>query len=213
MFLPLLMNLYMLMKKIFALATAILIINYGHTQCPPEGRSLPGKRPLSAKEKALNVKKNASAVVQTEDAQFWDIKKDLQAAKNNDRNKYTEGDYVYAEGYLVSAQEQGPESCNCHLADKNNKDGDVHIYIGLTKNALKSNCIVVEITPAYKALNTDYEQTLSALTKTKVRIYGYRLYDYMHERNSVNLCKTCKNGLWRKTCWEIHPIVKIEQAQ
>ena len=45
------------MKKIFALAAAVLIINYGYAQCPTEGRSLPGKKPLSAKEKALNVKK------------------------------------------------------------------------------------------------------------------------------------------------------------
>ena len=73
------------------------------------------------------------------------------------------GAYVYTDGILVSFEEEGPESCNCQMAQKKDKDGDVHMSLGLKANAPKKNCIVVEITPASK---TSILITLACYSRT-----------------------------------------------
>jgi hypothetical protein len=182
-------------------------------QCPPEGRAKSGSTPLDDSEKALNKAKNRDVPIPSGYAGYWDISDVINAAKHNDRADFTKGQYVYLEGYLIAFTKEKGESCNCYRADHNQeKYGDVHIYIGLTKNAKKKDCVVVEITPKYKQVDPEYLSFLQQAKGTQVRVFGYLLYDYKHEPNSANLCTTCTGtGVWRKTCWEIHPVVAIEQ--
>lgn len=63
---------------------------------------------------------------------------------------------MYTEGYLINAILEGGESCNCGKADADLKTGDVHMYVGLTKTAKLKDCIVVEITPAFKKKYSNY---------------------------------------------------------
>ena len=111
------------------------------------------------------------------------------------------------EGYTTSAKEQGPESCNCKEATVANKDGDVHMYLSLVKNAPKKNSMVVEITPMFKEKFPDYKQYM--VKNIKLRVYGFLFYDTEHEDAAFTTCDNCTN-IWRKTNWEIHPITKIE---
>ena len=122
--------------------------------------------------------------------------------------------YVFTEGYIVSGEDMGPESCNCDLAKKGNHDGDIHFYIASSPNATKYQSMIAEVTPAYRVKFGSPDAVV--YNGKKVRVYGYLFYDVEHRKNSINTCKTCdkKNpnphSIWRKTCWEIHPVVKIE---
>jgi hypothetical protein len=161
-----------------------------------------------SKGKKLNIYKNQSAKIdEDKDAEELALNKLITSKNKDDSKNWMEGAYVVTEGYLISFEEEGGESCNCGLADAQDKTGDVHIYVGLVKNAPKSKCIIVEITPAYKKLHSDYETSLEK--NRKIRITGYLLYDYKHAANAGTVCKVCTN-VWRKTCWEIHPVTEIE---
>lgn len=162
------------------------------------------------REKTLNKYKNGPAKFDpAKKATVIPFAKIVTAARENDSSKFKVGEYVQVEGYLVEFTEEGPESCNCHKANASAKTGDVHIYIGATASAPKDKCMVVEITPAFKALHPNYESML--IKGKKVTVTGYFLYDYLHNQNSVNYCTDCSkaNEVWRKTCWEIHPVIKI----
>ena len=85
------------------------------------------------------------------------------------------------------------------------------MYIGLVPDAPIKNCMVVEITPSWKKTHKAYN--IKALVGKRVSITGYLMYDDMHNANAVNSCdNNCKN-VWRKTCWEVHPVVNIAEAQ
>src|SRR5438552_3721603 len=113
------------------------------------------------KKKKLNVFKNAGVHVSvTRMPEELPLKKLITTKKRKDRNLFMDGAYVVTEGYLISFEEEGPESCNCQKAKKGLKNGDVHMYVGLKKDALKKDCIVVEITPPFKKKYPDYESLL-----------------------------------------------------
>lgn len=170
-------------------------------QCPASGNA------TSQKEQQLNRGKNRNVVPPSTSPEILPLNRLINSGRREDQNLYRNGAYVQTEGYLISAEEQGPESCNCGLARKAQKNGDVHIYIGLVPGAPKKNCIVVEITPAYKKIHPDYKNTL--VLNGRVKISGFLLYDYLHRGNAVNTCTGCGH-VWRKTCWEIHPVLRIQ---
>jgi hypothetical protein len=170
--------------------------------CPKSGSA------TNANDKKLNIAKNRSVNASNNpDPEFLALNKLITTKKKSDKNLFLDGAYVVTDGFLISFEEEGPESCNCGKASKANKDGDVHMYLALIKNAPKKNSIVIEITPAFKKKHPDYEDLFQK--NAKVRVTGYLLYDYLHEANAVKTCTTCGN-VWRKTCWEIHPITNME---
>ena len=173
-------------------------VTTGSTNCPPEGREkTTAKRVLNSREQALNAKKNAGPTYPTSiSPTYLNLSEILNAPRHNDEDDFTEGVFVWTEGYMVQTEEQGGESCNCYEADKSAKTGDVHIYFSTSPDAEEPGCIVVEITPAYKKQHPDYEKQL--VYNKKVKIYGYLLYDYTHNKNSVNMCKTCGKNVWSR---------------
>jgi len=189
------------MQKVLLLLPLFYFSSSLMAQCPKEGDA------TTPEKKKLNVFKNKGVSTPAGQPQFLPLKNLLPSVKRNDRGLYGDGAYVYTEGILVSFEEEGPESCNCQAAKKSRKDGDVHMYLGLKKDALKKNCIVVEITPAYKKKHPNYAQSLQK--NSKVRISGYLLYDFIHESDAMTTCTKC-DGAWRKTCWEIHPVINIK---
>ena len=173
------------------------------SQCKPEGSA------KDAEEKVLNVEKNKSVEIPDAKPKVMRLNSFITKKSKPDRNKFTEGIYVCVSGYVVDYKEQGKETSNCEQADARKKTGDVHIYFGLKPDATKKNCMIVEITPEYKKLHPDYTTELKNAKGNKVKFYGYLIYDYLHEGESLSMCTSCSHA-WRKTCWEIHPIVKME---
>ncbi len=193
------------MKKI-CYATSLLfsffITFYVYSQsCPKHGSA------TTEDKKHLNVWKNHSSRIPSTQAQPLPLNMLITRSNKPDVHKFQEGAYVVTEGYIIDFGEQGPESCNCNRASKSLKNGDVHIALALSPRSTKKNCIVIEITPSFKKLHPDYDKYL--VIGSKVRVYGYLIYDLLHESNATNTCNACGN-VWRKTCWEVYPITKIE---
>lgn len=184
-------------------------------ECPPEGKAKKGKPALTEEKKEFNRKKNKSSKEPSNsNPKIYSINDLLQGTKPvADENHFTEGTYVeISDAYLMTFEEQGPEDCNCHYGNKKKHTGDVHINLCNESNLKAANnnyTMIVEITPSYKALHPKYATELKALKGKKVTVRGYLFYDE-HQGNSINYCKVCSDrGVWRKTCWEIHPVTFI----
>jgi hypothetical protein len=191
------------MKKFYLLLSYLLIACFVMAQdCPPEGDG------TTIAKKELNQKKNRQIDVSTsQEPEDLPLKNLLPSKKRkNDKKLWKEGAYVVMEGYLVDFEEEGPESCNCAEAKASDKSGDVHMFLGLRPGSAKKNCLVVEITPAFKKKFPNYEDLL--LKKSKIKVKGYLFYDYPHEKDAFTTCSTCSH-IWRKTPWEVHPITEL----
>ncbi len=170
--------------------------------CPKSGSA------TSAKQKQLNVAKNKSVTVSSSKTpEFLALDSMITSTKQDDKDWFTVGRYIVTEGFLINAIEEGPESCNCGNADEKLKNGDVHMYLGLTKTAKPKDCIIIEITPAFKKNHTNYENFLTL--KKKIRVTGFLLYDFIHRKDALMTCTNC-GKVWRNNSWEIHPITKIQ---
>ena len=187
-------------------------------KCTDEGRERKGSKPLTAEEKEFNKRKNKNAAVPEGNPKSMKLEQLLQGrTKVNDSADWKEGTYVeIADAYLIDFKQQKGESCNCYDADKDITKGDIHINIGNQRSLTEQNnnyYMVVEITPSYKKSHSGIPDMLKGLKKSKVTIRGYLFYDSEHERNSVNYCQQCTDkGVWRKTCWEIHPVTFIGKS-
>lgn len=109
-------------------------------------------------------------------------------------------------GYVVNVKWGGSETCNCHT--KNKTDLDIHIEIAQTLNPAKGDVVICEVTRFTKTPEMSYEN-IKAMTGKKVTVSGYLFFDEEHKQNAIN---TSPQGtfLWRRTCWEIHPVYKIK---
>ena len=188
--------------KLFKTLALLLIssVMYSQEPCPVEGA---GK---NDKDKAANKLKNREVVAN----KTINTKVTLQAVlvKGEDSQRFNQNDYVVINGYCVEVKQGGQESCNCE--SKIDSLQDNHIYIGLTPNAKKEDCMIVEITPRFKKLNPGFN--LKTFVGKKINIYGYLFYDAEHKGNAKNTCKVCTN-VWRASVVEVHPVVKIELAK
>ncbi|HEX2865871.1 MAG TPA: hypothetical protein VHO03_02455 [Ignavibacteriales bacterium] len=113
-----------------------------------------------------------------------------------------EGIPIAVEGYLFSAKQSGPESCNCHGADKEFRD--YHVWLIKSEGEDRTKSIVTEVTPALRANHPNWDlRNLNKIARQgqKVRISGWLMLDPEHPDQV---------GKTRGTIWEIHPIMKIE---
>ncbi|MCU7495066.1 MAG: hypothetical protein HF314_03945 [Ignavibacteria bacterium] len=127
--------------------------------------------------------------------------KNWPAQARREIGKY-EGIPVAVEGYLFGAKQSGPESCNCHGADKEFRD--YHVWLVKTQGDDRTKSIVTEVTPSLREKHPNWElKNLNKIArqKQKVRISGWLMFDPEHP-DQIN--KT------RGTIWEIHPIMMIE---
>lgn len=116
-----------------------------------------------------------------------------------------EGTPLVAEGYLLNAKEEGPESPNCHSDEHEFRD--YHIWLGKSPDDDRGRSVVVEVTPRIRERHPGWD--MRALrwvihNRAPVRISGWLMLDPEHPDQV---------GKTRGTIWEIHPIMKIEVKQ
>jgi hypothetical protein len=116
-------------------------------------------------------------------------------------------------GFVVDVKVGGVETCNCRAKDPS--DRDTHIEIGFTKDADKRQKVIVEVTPRMrakmKAAGEDWStDALKQSIKGKwIDVTGWFLFDTPHMNEAENTHPGGPKN-WRATCWEIHPITKID---
>ena len=128
----------------------------------------------------------------------------------NDEKRFTSNQYVSITGYVILVKAGGSETCNCHSKDP--KDLDVHIEIAEKIGDKPTQAVIVEINRLTKADNPEFsvKDVKEKYLNKKVTIEGWMFFDEEHIQNAVN---TNPNGtnLWRATCWEVHPVMKISK--
>ena len=182
---------------IFAITFSVTVFAQTVKPCPVEGTAKTDKDKIANRYKNRDIE-NADEI----DTTITLIK---MLAPGEDSKRFNPDSFVKITGYIVEVKPGGIESCNCLSTDDQLQDK--HIYVGLTPNAAKSNCIIVEVTPKWKKLNPNFNFKL--FIGKKVNIYGYIFFDAEHKGNARNTCDHCAN-IWRATCNEIHPVTEIE---
>ncbi|MGE5400750.1 MAG: hypothetical protein ACM3S2_10120 [Ignavibacteriales bacterium] len=177
----------------------------GFRDCPPEG---------DGGDPQLNRLKN-----RVDDGNYIPVEFDAivglpwpRAIERRHRDRWSEGDKkdvaryegvpVSVVGYLAGAKQEGPESCNCHGADKEYRD--YHVWLTKSAGEDRIRSIVVEVTPPIHQKHPGWDiKVLKKIVrnKQKVRISGWIMLDPEHPDQV---------GKTRGTIWEIHPIMQIE---
>jgi len=187
------------MKKFILLTTLLLasLTIVGQTKpCPIEGTA------THENSKTLNKFKNRSIDTTLN---FKPISLDSFLLDGKDYERFNQDRAIMVTGYVAHISKGGVESCNCGSTIESQQD--IHIYIGKTPTSEKRDCMVIEITPKFKALNKGFDY--KALNGQKVNVYGLFFFDWEHKGNAANTCIKCSR-VWRKTAWEIHPVMKLE---
>lgn len=188
-----------------SLARKPTAVSSGYKECPPTG---------DGGDPTLNRLKNRT------DSATW-LPADLDAVRTlawpkrverRARAAWTRGDRMavakfeglplVVEGYFAGAKTERPEATNCHGADADFRDW--HMWLSSTPGRDRTNAIVVETTPAVRALHPRWKlSTIHRLARdsTRVRVSGWLFLDPEHPDQI---------GKTRATIWEIHPVMRIE---
>ena len=116
-----------------------------------------------------------------------------------------EGLPISVDGYVAGARLEGPESPNCHGADREFRD--FHIWLTKTAGEDRTRSIVVEMTPALRAQHPNWTTEIlghCVRDQNRVRVSGWLMLDPEHPDQV---------GKTRGTIWEIHPIISFEVEQ
>jgi len=187
------------MKKYLVMLFVIVISQIGKSQTCPDYGSASNQR-----LKILNVLKNREIVESKIDKS---VTIDSILKFGNDTGRFSDNKYICVVGYCVLAKWGGPESCNCKTDDKS--QWDIHLVISSDSNiSNQDSCIIVEITRKYRNLHDPIKP--SDFVNHKLSISGYMFRDDEHLGESINTTTTGTKHCFRKTSWEIHPVVKIE---
>lgn len=167
-------------------------------ECPVTGNS------TDPKIQELDRKKNRST--EPTDANMDSkvtISKMLNSADNP--NAFDESRAVTITGYLLKANKEKGESCNCNATD--DAHHDIHVYIAPNKSVTSiGGCVVVEITPWLKANHPEWSyEYLNSILGHKVQVTGWLLYDFKHTSMSAAFNPDNPDPK-RGTVWEVHPI-------
>lgn len=191
-----------------ALAAKPTPVSPGFEGCPPEGDG--GDRELNRLKNRVDSAAWKSTPFETMLGLSWPPSVSRRAraewsARDSIAIARHEGLPVTVEGYFVGAKQEGPESPNCHGADRTFRDW--HIWLAETPGKDRRRSIVVETTPAVRATHPDWSiATIHKLVRdsTPVRVSGWLLFDQEHPEQL---------GRTRGTLWEIHPVMRIEIKQ
>lgn len=125
----------------------------------------------------------------------------------DDTKKYNSSQYVSIKGYVVLVKWGGSETCNCH--SKNKEDLDIHIELSLNETDKGSKAMVVEINRYTRKSHPELNiENIKKLIGKQVTVEGFMFLDDEHLQNAVTTNPKGTN-LWRYTCWEVHPVMKI----
>ena len=181
-------------------------------RCPLEG-----KQSGSDGTKELNPLKNRFSFPEQ-----GDIDKDVtlvaMLTPGDDVDRFDPKKGATVTGFVVNVKRGGKESCNCEAT--NSVDMDTHIELALSKEAPKNQRVIVEVTPRLRMLmkrqgidwtteTLQKENDIKGIKGKWLTVTGWLLFDSVHAEEAENT-NPGNPANWRATCWEIHPVTKIE---
>ena len=193
-------TLLLIIFMVMAMMTFDFMCNNAHAQC-----SIYGDKPVR-KFQVLDSLKNRNCMSTYIDSSI--TLEQILTFKGNDVDCYTSDQFVPLVGYVVLVKYGGSETCNCHSTNPDDKD--IHIELALDPNEKGAKAMVIEINRYTRKDHPELSlANLKKLIGKKVRSWGFMFLDDEHLQNAVT---TNPNGtnLWRYTCWELHPVMKIE---
>lgn len=187
-----------------ALVTALFLIQ---PQCPAGGLGL-----TPAARRAARLK-NRQTLPRPED---FDPRVTLASltAPGDDRHRWSEERAAAIEGYVVEVRAAGPEAANCFSPARR----DTHIHIAPLPGAPARESVVLEVTPrledwaARQGLDWSEAALRRDLAGRRCRFEGWLFFDAGHAGEAENAAPG-REGNWRATAWEIHPVTRIEAAR
>lgn len=186
------------MKKILSILALLLSINIlaqTPKPCPVTGESKKYETRFNDSLKNRNF--SSDSIIQLSASAFL--------APGNDISRFKYSEFVKVRGKITDVKHGGAELCNCHSSEK--LDLDIHIVLS---DSLGNGKIICEVNRYTQATDTalNYKNVHNMIGK-QVNISGWIFFDGEHKQNATNTCIKCSD-VWRTTCWEIHPVMKIE---
>ena len=186
------------------LAVIVLALSLVQSNCPAQGLSFLPTQWAKARLK------NRTALPQAAD---FDSRVTLAALlqAGDDRARWSAVRAARFEGYVVAVSEGGIEAANCFTL----VNRDTHIDIALRTDAPRRERVILEVTPRLRewARQQGRDWSTPALQRELVghwcRFEGWLFFDSGHATESDNTAPG-REGNWRATGWEIHPVTYIE---
>jgi hypothetical protein len=203
------------MKKLVGallLIAVVAAVLYFYTQQQDGGCPIMGSA-KSVRVRELNELKNRTDIPAISDFDN-NVSLEKLIKPGYDKNRWSTGSAGEITGYVKAVMKGGVETCNCEAQDLAGRDTHIELVTDLSETGDRG-VVIAEVTPRMRKLMQDKgidwstETLKNKLTGRKVKIKGWLLFDFEHQRQAGN---TNPNGSenWRATCWEIHPITSIE---
>ncbi|HXP50562.1 MAG TPA: hypothetical protein VN922_11440, partial [Bacteroidia bacterium] len=162
---------------LFTLFSITCVAQESGAPCPPEGTS------ISDIGKRINIMKNRDVTPGTVNTNI--TIDTLLKGMPEDTGRFKPNEMATITGYVLGADDAGPEPCNCF--SKDTAKHNVLLYIGHSLEAGKDSVFVVEITSKYKNANHNFNS--DALFGKEITVTGYLMYNFDMKKYALNACK------------------------
>ena len=171
--------------------------------CPDAGIA------LTTRARNLHRLKNRTSLPQLAD---FDARVTLDALlqPGDDSVRWSNDRAARVQGLVIDVGYARPEATNCFSPCRR----DIHILIATHKDAVKTEEVVVEVTPnlqawaARQGIDWSAPTLRAQLVGHWCEFEGWLYFDLGHAEESENIHPQ-QPGNWRATAWEIHPVTKI----
>ena len=165
--------------------------------CPSAGIA------LTARARELHRLKNRTSLPTASDL---DSRVTLEAIlqPGDDGDRWSNNRAARIQGEVIDVAYARPEATNCFNPCRR----DIHITLATKKGALKTEEVVVEVTPNFQRQGWSEETLKAQLVGHWCEFEGWMYFDVGHAKESENISPG-KAGNWRATAWEIHPVTGI----
>jgi hypothetical protein len=187
--------------SVLLITAALLFLN---RYCPEAGLA------FSQERREFHRKKNRTTLPQPEDFDAQITLANLLQPGQDDA-RWSTSRAARLEGYVVSVASGPLELVNCFVPCNR----DIHIHIALRPDAPPHEQLVLETTPRMDdwAESQGWDWSEARLKKDLVghycRFEGWLFFDSHHAGEAENTAPG-RQGNWRATAWEIHPVTKFE---
>ena len=122
----------------------------------------------------------------------------------DDSSRWSNDRAARVQGEVIDVAYARPEATNCYSPCRR----DIHIALAKRNGAAKTEHVIVEVTPNVRERDWSEQRLQAQLVGHWCEFEGWLYFDEGHAEESENIHPQ-RQGNWRATAWEIHPVTKI----